>query len=499
MSESRRTLVTLGCAGIAGLVALLALAVPLGLDPLGASFLLLAAVTIEVAPVAFAGTVLALVATDGFLLVVGVAVALVGLGHPHPNSPPLRGRGWGCWSCLACLIALFALAGSSDFAAIRAAPPDGGHATAILLLTLIAALLLARANGLLAAYLLVRVLLDLCGPMQPMAWCVPLLLLGAAGAVAGSLRAAVADTVHDVLSILSLHQLGLAAIGIGVALMARAVDLPAIATLAVHATWLSIVCHALCRTLLLRCAEAVEQGAGTRHLVRLGGLIHCMPRTGWSCLVGLFAVSMLPPGLGFAAFWLLFQALLGAARAGGFALQWLIAAVALLLAWSVGVAAIGAVRLFGAVFLGRPRTPRTAAAEEPPRLVRWWLGALAALTALAGVLPGLALLPGPLSLTLRPAVEAPGYAPVAVAALLTLAACAALWTLRRGSQERRREPAWSDGFAAPPPWLPFGDPATQYGPLSFTEPLRRIAAMPRLPALTLAPWRDRLLAWLSPS
>jgi hypothetical protein len=44
---------------------------------------------------------------------------------------------------------------------------------------------------------------------------------------------------------------------------------------------------------------------------------------------------------------------------------------------------------------------------------------------------------------------------------------------RDRSQGHRQEAAWSGGFAPPPAWLPFGDPATQYGPASFAEPLRR--------------------------
>ena len=41
------------------------------------------------------------------------------------------------------------------------------------------------------------------------------------------------------------------------------------------------------------------------------------------------------------------------------------------------------------------------------------------------------------------------------------------------SQGHRIGPAWDCGFGAPPPWLPFGDPLTQYGGASFAQPLRR--------------------------
>ena len=102
------------------------------------------------------------------------------------------------------------------------------------------------------------------------------------------------------------------------------------------------------------------------------------------------------------------------------------------------------------------------------------------------MLPGLALLPaagwtratGSLAfLILRTGAETPGYSPVAVAALLTVAGLVAMWVSRR-TGEQRREQVWSGGFAAPPSWLPFGDPATQYGPGSFTEALQRVLVLP---------------------
>ncbi|HEY2256562.1 MAG TPA: proton-conducting transporter membrane subunit [Variovorax sp.] len=249
---------------------------------------------------------------------------------------------------------------------------------------------------------------------------------------------------------------------------------------------MALVGHVLCRTLLLRCADAVESGAGTRRLDRLGGLIHRMPIAAGTCLAGLFAAAVLPPSPGFAAFWLLFQSLLAAARIGGVGLQLLILCAAVLTALSVGVAALAAVRLFGVVFLGRPRTPRTAAAEQAPRPVRLVLCGLAAMTTLLGLLPALALLPaarwthatGVWSFaTLRTGAETPGYSPVVVVGLLAVAGIAVLRAMR-GSGQQQREPAWSGGFAAPPPWLPFGDPATQYGPASFVEPMQRVLVLP---------------------
>ena len=108
----------------------------------------------------------------------------------------------------------------------------------------------------------------------------------------------------------------------------------------------------------------------------------------------------------------------------------------------------------------------------------------------------LGLLPGPVAMAGRPGaaradrrrrwkdragllddrtdVEAPGYAAIAIALLL------ASLPARRSSGRAALDcgghparPAWACGFAPPPPWLPFGDPATQYGGASFAQPLRR--------------------------
>ncbi len=466
-------------------------AVRLALDPLAASFALLVFLVMPcaaAAPLPLAAMAITVLAGDSFTLAAGLLL----LG----GTTFLRCTA----AAAACLIVAFALAGAlGDFAAIRAAPPEGYRAAAVLLLVLVGAGALSRVNTTLSAYLVLRVLFDLCGQGQPLWWGVPLLLAGAAIATIGSLRAALADTLQTVLPVAPLPLFGMAATALGVALFGRAVDLPSVTSQALDAAWLALVCHALCRALLARCADAAESGAGTRRLDRLGGLIHRMPVTAGSCLVGLFAIAFLPPGLGFAAFWLVFQSLLAAARIGEFGVQLLILCVTALTALSAGMAALAAVRLFGVVFLGRPRTPRAAVAEEAPRPVRFVLGGLAALAALLGVLPAFALLPaggwtlatGTISfVTLRPGADMPGYSAIAVAGLFGVAAIAVSRAFRRTGQQQR-EPAWSGGFDAPPPWLPFGDPATQFGPASFIEPLRR--ALMFLPPILAV--RRHLVRW----
>jgi hydrogenase-4 component B len=141
--------------------------------------------------------------------------------------------------------------------------------------------------------------------------------------------------------------------------------------------------------------------------------------------------------------------------------------------------------LIGVVCLGRPRTPRTAAAKPLSRAAATPLLCLAGASAILGILVGLVLrvLANPaireiLGTGLGPRAGlfgvavvpgGRGYAALAVSVLLALVWGAAIWTRRRLQPgDNRAGPAWDEGFAAPPPWLPFGEPLTQTSGTGFT-------------------------------
>ena len=73
------------------------------------------------------------------------------------------------------------------------------------------------------------------------------------------------------------------------------------------------------------------------------------------------------------------------------AFQVMAAAAAALAAMAAALAAAAMVRLFGLVFLGRPRSPRGAGAHEGRPLERWALLLPAGLTLLFGLFPGVLL------------------------------------------------------------------------------------------------------------
>ncbi len=473
-------------------------------------------------PAFVGGMALALVAGDGFSLLLGfeamsVTSLVLVLSTHRDGTVRQGGLLYGGMAALGALslimvVGLLAQRGLS-FAAMRAAPPEGWRAILVLALVLVGAgskagivplhtwlppahaaapahvsALMSGVMTKVALYVVVRVLFDLCGPAQPAWFGVPLIVLGAAGALLGALRANMEGDIKAALACSTIENVGLITIGFGVALVARGADLPALASLGAAAALLHIVAHGLFKPLLFLGAGAIQDGAGTRRLDRLGGLIHRMPVTSALLIFGAVNLAALPPTAGFAGEWLLFQSVLGAPRIGGFAVQVLVCVTAGLMAMGAALAAAAAVRLVGVALLGRPRGPRAAAAEEAGPWKLRAMSGVASVAFLVGLFPGSVLrLAGPALRTLTgaemgeraglavltPALDMPGYAALLTLALLLLA-FGAIWFLRQFADLRTtRGPAWDCGFGASTARLPFGDPLTQYSGGGFSQPLRR--------------------------
>lgn len=469
----------------------------------------------------FATIVLTLLAGDGFALVLGfdaTAVAAFALLHPHRAALRLRGVAVIAAVSLMAAVALLAVAQPPglelSFAAIRAHPPMGWRAAAVLLLALLGVAgtagmvplhvgmpsacaaapapgpaAIAGAMAPLALYVLIRLAFDLAGPVPPPWWGVPLIVLGAIGAVLGGLRANLERDLGGVLGAATIGQIGLTVLGLGVALVARAADLPGLATFALGGALLFVVAQALAGALLGLAAGAVAERAGSQRLDRLGGLIRFMPRTTLGVLAGAATLAALPPSAGFAGIWMLLQAVLAAPHIGGLSLQMLVAGAATLMALAVALGAAAAVRLVGVGFLGRPRGPRAAGAQDPAPPAQRAMLALAGIGVLIGLFPGAVLalarpalrlaIGGDLAdrssaLAIAAQPEAPGYAALAVALLLALA-LALVWLLLRKwvAPGHRTAPAWDGGGEPPSVRLPFGDPLTQIGGAGFAQPLQR--------------------------
>ncbi len=499
-------------------------------DPLSAFFVLLAAFAGLVAacgqlgqpasgalPGFLAAVLLVVLAGDVRVAILGVSVfALVCCGW-QPRLAALAG----VFLLSGAFIVLSAGPGPT-FALIRAAPPDGARSAAVLALTLlgVAPLVgwapwhrpflaletagmplraLAPAVGL---YLATRVLADLCGPVTPGWWGLPVLLAAAASAGIGVMRAVRASSFAGILAGIATQHAGWMLAGLGVAEAARGADMLPLATLALGGAMLHALNHAVFASLAGVVTDAAASGAGSQTLDRLGGLAGRMPVVAVGMLVCGLSLALAPMSAGFASAWMVLQALFAVPRIGGLSLQLVVVAVVGVFGLSAGFGALAAIRLGGVAFLGRPRTPRAAAAEDAGVAQRWTILGLTALCVLLGLFPGVALrltrsaqrivtsagLDGQGDwLGLRTQVDSPGYLPWAAAVLIAAALGVVAILARRGRlPSSQLVPAWEDGFAAPPAWMPFGDPATQVTAAALATGLpSQSVTLPALPRLRL--------------
>jgi NADH:ubiquinone oxidoreductase subunit 5 (subunit L)/multisubunit Na+/H+ antiporter MnhA subunit len=230
----------------------------------------------------------------------------------------------------------------------------------------------------------------------------------------------------------------------------------------------------------------VLNATGERDMEKLGGLIHRMPQTAFVFLIGCVAISALPPLNGFVSEWLTFQAILISPQLPSWGLKFLVPAVGALLALSAALAAACFVKAFGVSFLGRPRTPAAAKAQETDTNSLAAMFFLAALCLVAGVLPGIfldALAPVTQSLvdasmphqaglewlTIVPIAESrSSYNGLLVFVFVVLSGSIAAFAIHRLASDRlRRAPAWDCGYPDP-------SSATQYTASSFAQPIRRV-------------------------
>ena len=118
---------------------------------------------------------------------------------------------------------------------------------------------------------------------------------------------------HDLKRLLAYHtveNIGIIFIGLGLALGFQSFGLGWAAALAFTAALLHVLNHSLFKNLLFLGSGAVLAATGERNMEHLGGLIHRMPLTAFTFLVGCIAISALPPLNGFVSEWLTFQAIL---------------------------------------------------------------------------------------------------------------------------------------------------------------------------------------------
>jgi len=311
-------------------------------------------------------------------------------------------------------------------------------------------------------------------PHPPMWWGMTLLIAGIISAIMGVVFALGQHDIKRLLAYHSIENIGIIFIGIGLAVIGLAFNLPLLSLLGMSGALLHTLNHALFKSLLFLGAGSVIHSSHTREIDLMGGIAKSMPWTSALFLVGAVAICGLPPLNGFVSEYLIYLGIFNGVNGGNGAAVPVMALAAPALAMVGALAVACFVKVCGITFLGTARNSETSNIHEAGWPMRLPMIALASLCAVIGLFPQLAagLLQSAVSSWLpTPAINgqmllsaAPlGWITALGMVLLAAAAFMAFSLLRKPrTSKHARTVTWGCGYLRPTPRM-------QYSSSSFAE------------------------------
>ncbi|MBN2809384.1 MAG: hydrogenase [Deltaproteobacteria bacterium] len=306
-------------------------------------------------------------------------------------------------------------------------------------------------------------------------------LLLVVGSISGLYAIALALSQRDLkraLAYSSIENVGIMAMGIGLALLGRASNRPELVLLGLGGALFHILNHGLFKSLLFFNAGAIIHAGRTRDLEQMGGLGKNMPVTAGLFLVGAVAICALPPLNGFASEWLIYLGLFKTLAAASPANLALAGGAAVVLAMIGALALATFVKLYGTIFLGSSRAPAAPPAHDPEASMKIPMFCLAFASIFLGLLPSLIApllekavrLWAPLlasGLTLAALVPQLWLTYVGSGIIIIIAGWACWQKILRQGKAVSRGVTWDCGYAKPTAKM-------QYTGTSLSQPLVRL-------------------------
>ena len=392
------------------------------------------------------------------------------------RSVPLAGP----WPSIAFFLALFGFGAKAGLLPLHIWLPEAHPAAPSPVSAMMSGVMLKT-----AIYGLLRVTFDLLH-VQLWWWGASALTIGLLTALFGVIFAAAQTDMKRLLAYSSIENIGIIVAGIALAILFKANGKPLLAAIALTAVLYHCLNHAFFKSLLFLATGSVLHATHERSLGKLGGLIHRMPWVAWLALVGTLAIAGLPPLNGFVSEWLLLQAFLFTPSLPQSFVNMLVPVAAAALVLAVALSAYVMVKFYGVIFLGRPREPHLAHAQDAGLRERVALAALAIGCVVLGIFPVtvIAAIDHVNELLLATAVNRTGesswlllapiatdrssYSPLIVLTVIVAVVLLTMQIVHRLWHGRvRRAPAWDCGF-------PLQTPRMQDTAEGFGQPIRQV-------------------------
>jgi hydrogenase-4 component B len=383
------------------------------------------------------------------------------------------------WASVAFLLALFGFGAKAGIVPMHVWLPEAHPAAPSPVSALMSGVMLKT-----AIYGLLRVSFDLLH-VQLWWWGVLALGLGLVTALFGVIFAAVQNDMKRLLAYSSIENIGIIVAGIGLTILFKSYGKTLLAAITLAAVLYHSLNHAFFKSLLFLATGAVLHATKERSLGKLGGLIHRMPWVAWLALVGTLAIAGLPPLNGFVSEWLLLQAFLFTPGLPQSFINMLVPLAAAALVLAVALAAYVMVKFYGVIFLGQPREPNLAYAQDAGLIERVALVWFALGCVVLGLFPvnviafidavNAALIGSTVGghgeswLLLAPVnADRSSYSPIIFLLVIVAVVLLTIQTVHRQYHGRlRKGPAWDCGF-------PMQTPRMQDTAEGFGQPIRQV-------------------------
>ena len=201
-------------------------------------------------------------------------------------------------------------------------------------------------------------------------WGALVLLVGLLSAFFGALYAQMEKDIKRILAYSRVENMGIVFAAMGAGMLLLTTSHKEYAVIGFTAAIVHSFNHSIMKSLMFMVAGAVNHAVDDKNIEKMGGLAKLMPWTAGCALTGSLALAALPLTNGFIGEWLMFHSFAFLAQADAGTGVRLLAALAFILSGLASALALGCfVRVFGVVFLGRPRARRAESAHEVSRFM----------------------------------------------------------------------------------------------------------------------------------
>jgi len=219
--------------------------------------------------------------------------------------------------------------------------------------------------------------------------CIPavaliLTILSAVTALWGAMLSMVQTEAKRILAYSSMENMGLVTMFLSLAMFFHS-DVHVMAAVALVAALFHTLNHSVFKSLMLMSVDTVESSTGEHHMDRYGGLANVLPLLSGVALIGVLTMASIPPMNSFASEWMMLQALLGTDAIDS-SIRVAMPLLVALMGLCGMVVATSYARLYGFIFLGRPRSKGAASPEKPSKTSLGAMALMAAMCVGTGVL-----------------------------------------------------------------------------------------------------------------